>query len=430
MKSSKFNYFIPHKGKYIFFNGMSKRFFFVSEKNYATFLDVVSHPDTNNYAQRYAPFLERMKREGFVLDKDTDEMELLRKKFEVQRYDDLYMLMILPTYKCNLSCWYCIQKHQDITLTDEIKERIKCHIKTYLLENDIKRFRLSWFGGEPLIAYKHLVDITSYAREFCKKHKIEFFCDITTNGILLTSERIVELRDLGIGMFQITIDGCREKHNEVKHLKNDSAFDKTIGNVLEIVKTIPDVYCVLRINYAQNTLEPQKIVEDLNGLIPLEYRKRITISPNRIWQLEINAIPLDLVSKMNQLLSDNHYRIEMAESNKCYVDFKHYNTIFPNGYVDKCEDEKLEGLKGVLTKSGNIEWNDTHPFEIHQALSENSECTECKHIAFCTGPCPKRRNDMIEKRKRIICQIPEKYDRDRMIQQFIIHYCESVTYNS
>ena len=97
----------------------------MSEKNYETFLDVVSHPEKDDHVLKYSSFLARMKSEGFVLDDKTDEMDLLRQKFEEQRYGDLYMLMILPTYRCNLSCWYCIQKHQNVDLTDEIVERIK-----------------------------------------------------------------------------------------------------------------------------------------------------------------------------------------------------------------------------------------------------------------------------------------------------------------
>lgn len=424
MKSSKFNYFIPHKGKYIFFNGMSKRFFFVSEKNYATFLDVVSHPDTNSYAQRYAPFLERMKREGFVLDKYTDETELLRKKFEAQRNEDLYMLMILPTYRCNLSCWYCIQEHQNVNLTDEMVVRIKRHIKKYLTESGVKRFRLSWFGGEPLIAYKHLVDITSYAQSFCKKHHITYFSDVTTNSLLLTPDRIVELGNIGVRMFQITIDGCREKHNQVKRNKDNTAFDKALSNILEIVKNIPNVRCVLRINYSAETLEPEKIVNDINELIPAEYRQRIEISPHRIWQLDEASISNNEIDKLDSMVQNESYSLGALDRGLCYVDYKHFNCIFPNGNVDKCENESLESLKGVLTETGDIVWNGVHPFESYQTLSDKSECAQCKHVAFCMGPCPKRRNEMAQNSGKITCMYP---DKDRIIQDVIVRYCENMS---
>lgn len=426
MKTSRFNYYIPYKGRYLFFNGMSKHFFFVSEKNYETFLDVVSHPEKDDYVLKYSSFLARMKSEGFVLDDKTDEMDLLRQKFEEQRYGDLYMLMILPTYRCNLSCWYCIQKHQNVDLTDEIVERIKKHIKNYLIENKIKRFRLAWFGGEPLIAYKQLINITAFARDFCRRYRIRFFCDITTNGLLLTSERITELKDLGVRMFQITIDGCREKHNQVKRTKGNVAFDQTVKNVLKIVKIIPDVHCILRINCSPDTLEPEEIVKDLNGLIPIEFRNRIQISPNRIWQLDMDSIPLAKFTKLKHLLSSNYYGVGTSEASTCYVDFKHFNSIFPNGCVDKCEDEKLEGLKGILTESGDIVWSENHPFETYLPLSENSECLQCKHVGFCMGPCPKKRNMMVKQYGRVVCKIPGKHNKDKIIQDAILHYCESL----
>lgn len=424
MKSSKFNYFIPHKGKYIFFNGMSRRFFFVSEKNYATFLDVVSHPDTNNYAQKYAPFLERMKREGFVLDKDTDEMKLLRKKFDDQRRKDLYMLMILPTCRCNLSCWYCTQEHQDVNLTDKTVVLIKRHIKKYLLESGVTKFRLSWFGGEPLIEYKHIVDITAYAQALCKKHRIAYFSDVTTNGLLLTTQRIAELKSIGVRKYQITIDGCREKHNQVKRTKDNTAFDKAIGNILEIVKTNPDVRCVLRINYSEETLEPKKIINDINELIPVEYRHRIEISPHRIWQFSIDSVCYDKLSELNFLIQSSHYKLDMMEKEICYVDYKHFNCIFPNGEVDKCENERMQNLKGVLTDTGDILWNGTHPFETFQVLSEKSECVKCKHVAFCMGPCPQKRNRMSKIQEQVVCMYAHK---DKNIEDMIVLYCESMS---
>ena len=66
---------------------------------------------------------------------------------------------------------------------------------------------------------------------------------MTTNSLLLTSERIKELGGLGVRSFQITIDGCREKHNQVKRDKDNAAFDKAVNNVLEILRTMLTAYC-------------------------------------------------------------------------------------------------------------------------------------------------------------------------------------------
>lgn len=421
MKTSKYNYFIPYGDRHIIFNGLTKRFFLVSDKNNAKFVDIISNPDKEDYQKKYAPFLDRMKNEGFVVEDQIDEMDLVRKEFERQRHSDQYMLMILPTYQCNLRCWYCIQEHQNVNMTEEMVVRIKKHIKKYLLESGVKRFRLSWFGGEPLLAYKKLTDITNFSKDFCGKHGIGFFCDITTNSLLLTPGRIKELGEIGVRSFQITVDGCREKHNQVKQDKDNSAFDKAIGNVLEIVKTIPNVNCVLRINYSDQTLEPGKIMHDINLMIPQEYRRNIKVNPCKIWQVDKSKIQKEKIDELHNIIKRKQYRIDTANRSICYVDYAHFNCIFPNGRVDKCENENLEETKGLLTESGDIIWNATNAFEINNALSTTSECINCKHLPYCTGPCPFKRNEMFHKFGRIVCQFA---DAENTIKEQIIRYCE------
>ena len=421
MKPCRFNYFVEHKGRHVVFNGLTKRFFFVSEKNHLEFERIISAPNDEASQKKYVSFLDRMRLEGFVLDDDVDERKLLEEELARQRFPDQYMLMVLPTYQCNLRCWYCIQKHQSVSLSAETAMRIKRHISIYLVENSIKKFRLSWFGGEPLLGYEILSDITKFSQEFCKQHGIEFYCDITTNGLLLTGHRIIELGDMGVRGFQITIDGCRVKHNQVKKSVDGMAFDKAVSNVLGIVKNIPGVNCTLRINYSEDTLEPGRIMHDLNALIPPEYRSSIKISPCKIWQVDEDAIPDEKVDELHRLARHKKYRPNGPGCSLCYVDYSHFNCVFPNGTVDKCENEELTKTRGMLTETGRIEWQELNAFELHQSLSPDSECNDCRHLPFCMGPCPARRNEMYEENGRIVCQYS---DRERSIRKLILRYCE------
>ena len=93
-------------------------------------MDIISRPD--DYREKYAPFLERMSAEGFVVEDDVQEMDIIREEFDRKRNSGQYTLMVLPTYDCNLRCWYCIQEHQNMTLSDETVARIKKRIEKYL----------------------------------------------------------------------------------------------------------------------------------------------------------------------------------------------------------------------------------------------------------------------------------------------------------
>ena len=93
MKSSDYNYFIPYKDGHIFFNGITKRFFLASEKNHAKLMDIISRPD--DYREKYAPFLERMSAEGFVVEDDVQEMDIIREEFDRKRNSGQYTLSLI-----------------------------------------------------------------------------------------------------------------------------------------------------------------------------------------------------------------------------------------------------------------------------------------------------------------------------------------------
>lgn len=199
-----------------------------------------------------------LRAEGFIYDEnEVEEITNIQNKFKKLQQPDQYLLMILPTYQCNLRCWYCVQSHQDLWLSDEVTARIKNHIRIKLEDPTIKSFVLSWFGGEPLMAYNKLVEITRFAKNITTKYNKVFSVMITTNGTLLTPERIEELHELGVSKYQITIDGKQELHDKVKHLSGKSSYDITLNNINLITK---HTACCIRFNYTKDNLEPHLLI--------------------------------------------------------------------------------------------------------------------------------------------------------------------------
>ena len=76
MKPSKYNICLPYDDKYVIFNGVTKRFFLVSSKNKDTFLQILDSP--NNYQEQYAPFLQQMAEEGFIIEDSIEELKVIQ----------------------------------------------------------------------------------------------------------------------------------------------------------------------------------------------------------------------------------------------------------------------------------------------------------------------------------------------------------------
>ncbi len=394
--------------------------FAVSAANAGGIKAILANPDV--YAGKFQPFLQKMLDGGFVCNDADDEQHLVMEEYRHRLLPNCYRLMILPTYRCNLSCWYCVQEHRHVDLSEETIRRIKRHIKKYLKEHDITRFYLSWFGGEPLLKYNTILDISSYAMEVCHELGITMKSGITTNSLLLNPERIKALGSVGVDFFQITIDGNREEHNKVKCLHGVDTFSKALHNIVDILSLIPRSRVNLRINYSKETLEPLQIVEQVNEIIPEELRERIDVTPRKIWQEDDRNINQCKVNEIDTLVHKSGYCHNSSELGVCYVDYRHNAAVYPDGSADICNRETMDG-RAKLTEGGDIEWSCENICFQYCADKENIICNNCKHFPLCWGPCPVKRNSMLREFGEVKCMFLNRTEADeKMNEEVKSHY--------
>ena len=426
MKSSKYNICLPYEKKYVIFNGITKRFFFVSSHNKEAFMQILSAP--NDYIGEYAPFLIRMADEGFIVEDSVDELEVIKQQYESMNNSDYYHLMILPTYACNVSCWYCTQHHRNMHLNDADVERIKKHIAYYLTEHHLKGLHLSWFGGEPLLDFHRIVEISVFAMQFCKKHGLTFYNTITTNGILLSRECLEKMKELNFTFFQITVDGVQEEHDKVKVIKGKSAYKTTLGNICMITEIIPSAEICLRYNFTMNNLKPDEFIENLNQFIPKGVRKHIQLSIMKIWQEDERDVDESQIDCLVDNAWKEGYSVSVGPGFQvCYVDNGHFNCIFSNGEVDKCDNEDFENCRGRINIDGIIVWSELPHFLSHTVISHQNECTNCQYLPVCYGPCPVERDRASRTNNPLKCRFSNK---DKVWKYRIYNYCKMHIRNS
>lgn len=421
MKESKYNYYLTlNSDQDVVFNGRTKRYFKVSSKNSSRFKEILKNPDS--YFEQYKPFLLRMRDEGFVLDDGVDEFALVKDLYRKALRPDSCKLLILPTYQCNVRCWYCVQDHQDMRMDANIVARLKKHIEKILRQHpEIKELYISWFGGEPMLEYDTIADVTAFAKDLCKRRKVTFASGITTNGLLLNEKRVLKFRDLSLCFYQITIDGFREQHNKVKRPFAGSAFDTTLNNIRRIVELVPEASVNLRINYTAKT-DPKRIMEDINSIIPSRLRTNITITPRKVWQVDNAQIPEETLTELRGIGKDSSYNYDGCSIGQCYVEGTHFETIYSDGHVGKCDNDDMYDAKGMLTDDGDVKWESEYLFDKKTVIDPKAECSTCKHLPICWGPCPKRREAVLEAGKEITCTLPNK---DSDVKEYILNYVAS-----
>lgn len=156
-------------------------------------------------------------------------------------------LHILPTEKCNFRCLYCYEDFKIGRMKPEIIKGIKNLIKKRI--HELKQLRISWFGGEPLIATHVVLDISHFAKNLAEKNNCLFHFGMTTNGYLLDKNRFDLLINAGINAFQISLDGTEELHNKTR-LRADGAgtFNTIWANLLSMANSDKQFEVVLRIH--------------------------------------------------------------------------------------------------------------------------------------------------------------------------------------
>lgn len=176
-------------------------------------------------------------------------------------------LTLFPTEQCNFRCTYC---YEDFSIGRMSRRTIDAIKKLLTLRSgDLRHLNISWFGGEPLVAYDIVKEITFFASDLAKANDFAFFSGITTNGYALNDKRIDELHQAGIRKYQISLDGEGVSHDQTRlRIDGKGTFEKIWANILLIEKMasqglLPDIKVMLRIHIHPNNVESVIKLADL-----------------------------------------------------------------------------------------------------------------------------------------------------------------------
>lgn len=400
MKPSRYNHFIDVDGKLYAFNCLTEKFFPVPDGREETYRELLENPAL--YAEDFASFYDKMRASGFVLEDDTDEMAQVRQKYEMLRKPWEYSLMVMPTYACNLRCWYCIQDHANVSLPDEYFDRLKRHFDQVVKRDDIKAVKLWWFGGEPVMKYNQMLDLNLYVKRICEENGKVFSANITTNSTLLTPERVDRLRESGVNHYQISIDGPKRIHDTVKVLPNRSAFDHALSIVDYIART---THVTLRFNFTKDTLLPDEVFADIDARLSPDSRKNIRFLIYKVWQEDDSNIDSRLSEQLYKLSAEHNLNPLFHIKELCYTERANYMCILPNGKIDKCDHNGLDKGCGEITSEGNLVWPSETGHEQPIFSHNDCECLQCSFLPHCWGPCPATRQKALLERKPIKCKL-------------------------
>lgn len=395
-KNSQFNVFFPHEQQMVGYNGFTNEFLLLNPELYSIYQSISQSNDWSGLEEVHVEFFNALVELGFLVPKETNEVDKVKQVvYEMdQNNRKSYELTINPTMNCNFKCWYCYETHiKDSKMSQETLEKIVNHVKQTVDSNDeLEHFSLSWFGGEPLLYFhKTVVPILKEITPIFEARNILFTSGFTSNGFLIDQSVIDLCKQYNATFFQITLDGHRERHNQVRYVsKERGSYDEIVSNIRLCLKN--EVRVSVRVNVSQETLENILLItEDFKDLTENE-KSHLNFSFHEVWQEEkdITQDIADVVEHFRSLGLITLFQGVNIDSMRqsCYADKKYQATINYNGDVFKCtaRDFETKSREGVLLNDGTIDWNEKHSRRMDSKF-KNAPCLSCKLLPICNGGC-------------------------------------------
>lgn len=338
---------------------------------------------------------------GFMVSVSRDEMTEQLERFNRGKDDFSYLdLTILVTHDCQMRCTYCFEGNKEkITMNASTGQAIVKLLKNYASVS--QKVRVTWFGGEPLLAYCQIKRLTEELISFCRANDMVYSADMTTNGYALTPERCEELiGELMVKRYIITMDGPAGIHNHRRPLITGyPTFKRIWSNICTLVEHGAHVTIRMTIDRENRSYIP----EFLNMLAKSRLKGRVSLSFNRT--IDFNFTPDIVKSNLygeREWIKEEWELIQMAHHLGLWsYQFPHAApeggclrrgdfTIAANGLIYKCLDTvgDKRWICGDITVPDGFHTPEWYQQWLKWTPLNNDNCKYCVLLPLCNGGCP------------------------------------------
>lgn len=345
---------------------------------------------------------------GFLVDADHDELAAAEEvSARRKNRTDVLDLIIMPTEACNFRCHYCYEDFALGRMLTSVREGVRNLVRERHAATPLRRLTVSWFGGEPLVAFEVIEELSAFFLSFCEENGVEYSAAVTTNGYLLTEDVARRCLDLGITRYQITLDGPRDAHDASRYLIGGGrTYDTILANLDGMAALSDDFHVTLRTNFtSENDARVPELIDELARHFSGDARFDAIYRPVGEWGgpqdaetgahsgKEAELRKLELCSHAaDHGLSHGDDRMLRPHGSVCYAASPWSFVIRPNGVVNKCtvalRDER--NAVGLLREDGDLGLNaERMGLWVDTDDTSDSGCQTCFFRPACQGAaCP------------------------------------------
>ena len=388
---SLYTHIFERNNRFYLFNSCSGVFCEISKETYSALYDreyTMLGKDTLAFLTKNKVLLEEDEKYTFYLESKT-------KYLGETNNDSALGLVIAPTIQCNFNCPYCFESKTDNRImSDKVETDLINFIRHH---SNTKAINLTWYGGEPLIAFDRIKSIWNRFRTELSNVKIQNH-SIITNGWLIDDSVIAFFKETNLSFIQVTLDGMRENHNKTRCLKNGApTFDKIYKNIIHLAKSIPSLDITVRVNV--NKANPNDYTL-LSSAFAEENLENISVYPGFIREdtpdghsLTYNSISGSACHEFFRHAAEHgistSFFPSICNSKGCLMSSAYAFIIGPSGEIYKCWNDvgHTERIIGYIHQC-----KPNNKVRLYRYLNEtsafsDSRCKECKVFPICDGGC-------------------------------------------
>lgn len=338
----------------------------------------------NKHEKRRGAFLEQSNllstfQPNFTPFYDTHQLKV--------NISNLRMVIFEVTDQCNLACEYCgygkLYNNYDVRKgKQQTFQNIKLLID-YLVEfwnsplnishnNDIS---ISFYGGEPLLAFPLIKETIAYVENLKMKGNIRFVYHMTTNAYLL--DKYMDFLAEKEFRLLLSLDGNKE-HNSYRIRKDGKpSFDKVFVNILALKNKYP--------NYFSKYVNFNSVLHNRNAVQPVVdfIKEHFNKVPN-IAELNSNGLDegkkevfgrmfknqIEDVIATNSCTSDEEFHI-----NPKVLSLSHFFDAFLSNTYQSYTDLFIDESQQSFIPTGTCQ-----PFKRKLFLTVNNKILACERI--------------------------------------------------
>lgn len=313
-------------------------------------------------------------------------------------------------HDCNLRCKYCFAAQGDfggermLMPFDVAKSAID-----FLIEKSAGRHNLEvdFFGGEPLMNFDVVKRTVEYARSIEKQHNKNFRFTITTNGLLLSDDKI-DFINREMSNCILSFDGRKSVHDRLRvRVDGSGCHDVVLPKFQKLVeKRSKDKDYYVRGTFTKYNLDFTKDIEHLLNMGFDEISMEPVISDEKLdYSVKEDDLPKifeeyetlsNLIierSKAGNRFDFYHFMIDLNQG-PCAIRRlrgcscgNEYIAVTPSGDIYPCHQfVGQEQWKMGSVLDGSLDSNMKDDFALATVYSK-PECRNCWAKFYCSGGC-------------------------------------------